>query len=392
MLMFKFFMVFSLFTIIPSVFLYFRLKVKDSDIKWFKNYFWITPSLVVAGLFYLIFLTGEQFVNDHLTTIGWLVMLYIALITPRLILTIVFLIGWPFKYLYKGLTKPLLIIGAILSFIIECSIFYGVYIGRFQYEVRNFTYESARLPKSFDGYRIAQISDLHIDSWHNNPKALEKFIDLVNKQKADLIVFTGDLVSRRTNELDGFDAILAKLNAPDGVLSILGNHDYGIYYRNWKNKEEELQSFQELLDRQAKMGWQLLNNSHIFLHQGNDSIAIIGVENEGEPPFSNHGDLDKAMIGTEDSFQVLLSHNPSHWRRGVLPNTQIDLMLAGHTHAMQLEIFNLSPAAWVYKEWKGAYYHGDQALYVNVGAGSVGIPFRLGALPEITVITLKHKN
>lgn len=321
-----------------------------------------------------------------------MVMFYIALVTPRLILSILMLIGLPFKLLYKGLTRPLLIIAAILSFIIECSIFYGVYVGRYNYEVTNFTYESNKLPKSFDGYRIAQISDIHIDSWGNNPKALEQFVELVNQQKTDLIVFTGDLISRRTSELDGFDDILAKLKATDGVLSILGNHDYGVYYRSWNSKEEEEQSFHELLDRQEKMGWTLLNNSNQYIIKGKDSIAIVGVENQGEPPFSNHGDLKKAKEGTDNYFQILLSHNPSHWRREVLPHSNIDLMLAGHTHAMQLQVFNHSAASWVYPEWRGAYYHGDRALYVNVGAGEVGIPFRLGAWPEITVITLKHKN
>ena len=392
MLMLKFFLVFSLFAIIPSIFLYFRLNVRKSTIKWFKNYFWIPTIIIVLGLLYLTFISSDKFINNNLTSLGWMVMFYIALVTPRLILSILLLIGLPFKFIYKVLTKPLLITAAILSFIIECSIFYGVYVGRYNYEVTDFTYESNRLPQSFDGYRIAQISDIHIDSWMNNPKALEQFVELVNQQKADLIVFTGDLISRRTSELDGFDAILAKLKASDGVLSILGNHDYGIYYRNWKDKEEEEQSFQELLDRQRDMGWTLLNNENLFIAKGNDSIAILGVENQGEPPFSNHGDLQKAKEGTDNYFQLLLSHNPTHWRREVLPQSNVDLMLAGHRHAMQLQVFNRSAAAWVYPEWRGAYYHGDRALYVNVGAGEVGIPFRLGAWPEITIITLKHKS
>lgn len=392
MLMFKFFLAFSLFALLPSIFLYFRLNIRKSTIKWLKNYFWIPPILIVLGLFYLTFISSHKFINDNLTSLGWLIMFYIALVTPRLILSILMLIGLPFKLLYKGLTRPLLITGAILSFIIECSIFYGVYVGRYKYEVTNFTYESNRVPQSFDGYRIAQISDIHIDSWTNNQKELERFVELVNKQNPDLIVFTGDLVSRRTSELDGFDPILAKLKAKDGVFSILGNHDYGEYYRSWSSKVEEEKSFQDLLDRQRKMGWTLLNNANEFIVKGNDTIAIIGVENVGELPFSNHGDLQKAKEGTDKYFQVLLSHNPSHWRREVLTHSNIDLMLAGHTHAMQLQLFNRSAASWVYPEWRGAYYHGDRVLFVNIGAGEVGIPFRLGAWPEITMITLKHKK
>ena len=136
------------------------------------------------------------------------------------------------------------------------------------------------------------------------------------------------------------------------------------------------------------MGWKLLNNEHVILHQGNDSIALIGVENEGEPPFSQHGDLTKAMQGTEGMFQLLLSHNPTHWRREVLPQSPIDLMLAGHTHAMQMALGHHSPSSFVYPEWSGMYSEEGRNLYVNVGLGFVGLPFRFGAWPEITVITL----
>lgn len=212
-------------------------------------------------------------------------------------------------------------------------------------------------------------------------------VDLVNAQKPDLIVFTGDLVNNRAAELDGFEEILSQLHATDGVYSILGNHDYGPYYR-WKSKREQVNNLNDLKKRQADMGWILLNNEHTLLHRGNDSIALIGVENEGEPPFSQHGDLPKAQAGTNGLFKLLLSHNPTHWRREVLPQSDIDLMLAGHTHAMQLAIGHHSPASWIYPEWGGMYMEDNRGLYVNVGMGFVGLPFRFGAWPEITVITL----
>lgn len=391
MLLFKIFAIFCLFALLPSLLIYFRLNIKGSSSKFLKRYFWGLPIFIVLGLFYISFISPKTFVNDHQIG-GWMIIGYLALITPRLLLSIVLLISWPFKFFYKGLTRPLLIVTAILSLIIESCMFYGVFVGRYKFEVKEFTYESAQLPQAFDNYRIAQISDIHIDSWKDNKGALERFVKLVNDQKPDLIVFTGDLVSGRTNELDGFDETLAKLHAKDGVYSILGNHDYGDYYRSWSSPQEAELSFQDLLDRQAKMGWILLNNEHTFLHRQNDSIALIGVENVGEPPFSNYGDLPKAMQGTEDNFQLLLSHNPSHWKREVLPKTEIDLMLAGHTHAMQLELFRRSPAAWAYDEWQGGYSHGNQTLYVNIGAGEVGIPLRFGAWPEVTIITLKHKS
>ena len=212
-------------------------------------------------------------------------------------------------------------------------------------------------------------------------------VDLVNAQKPDLIVFTGDLVNNRAAELDGFEEILSQLHATDGVYSILGNHDYGPYYR-WKSKRDQVNNLNDLKKRQADMGWILLNNEHTLLHRGNDSIALIGVENEGEPPFSQHGDLTKAQAGTNGLFKLLLSHNPTHWRCEVLPQSDIDLMLAGHTHAMQLAIGHHSPASWIYPEWGGMYMEDNRGLYVNVGMGFVGLPFRFGAWPEITVITL----
>ena len=228
---------------------------------------------------------------------------------------------------------------------------------------------------------------MHIGSWEGNARALQRMVDLVNAQHPDLIVFTGDLVNNQAKELDGFQQILSGLRAKNGVYSILGNHDYGPYHK-WESQRAQVENLADLKKREAEMGWKLLNNEHVILHQGNDSIALIGVENEGEPPFSQHGDLPKAMQGTEGMFQLLLSHNPTHWRREVLPQSQIDLMLAGHTHAMQMALGHHSPSSFVYPEWSGMYSEEGRNLYVNVGLGFVGLPFRFGAWPEITVITL----
>lgn len=268
-------------------------------------------------------------------------------------------------------------------------ILYGSSVGRSRFEVKETTYSSSRLPQTFDGYRIVQLSDIHIGSWIGNASAIERMVELVNAQQPDLIVFTGDLVNHRAVELDEFQEILARLKAKDGVYSILGNHDYGPYFR-WKSKQEQDENLIDLKQRQAAMGWKLLNNSHTFLVQGNDSIALIGVENEGEPPFSQHGDLTGAKAGTEGMFQILLSHNPTHWRREVLPESDVDLMLAGHTHAMQLQFGDYSPSVYIYPEWSGMYLEGTRGLYVNVGIGYVGLPFRFGAWPEITVLTLRR--
>ena len=389
MLMLKIFITFTLIALIPSVFIYFRLNVRQAS-KLLRRYYWIPTIFIVLGLCYLVFLASAKFVNSREVEMGWLVILYFILVTPRLILSIVLFITLPFKPFYKGLTRPLIIVSMVLAVFVESILFYGVFIGRNQFEVKEFVFESPHIPPAFDGYRLAQLSDLHMGSWKGNKRALKRMVRITNEQNTDLIVFTGDLVNHRAIELEGFESILSQLTAPDGVYSILGNHDYGSYYQFWENKSEMTANFIDLLNRQEQMGWKLLNNEHTILHRGNDSIALIGVENEGEPPFSQHGDLPKAMKGTGDLFQILLSHNPTHWEREVLSESTIDLMLAGHTHAMQFQLFGYSPSSIQYKQWSGAYQLGSRALYVNIGAGVVGIPFRFGAWPEITVITLKR--
>ena len=252
-------------------------------------------------------------------------------------------------------------------------------------------YHSTNLPKGFDGYRILQLSDIHIGSWQGNPEAIRQLVNLVNEQKADLIVFTGDLVNQQSHELDSFKEILSQLHAPGGVYSVLGNHDYGTYYR-WHSRKEEVANLEYLIEQQKDMGWKILNNEHTIIHHKGDSIALIGVENDGEPPFSQFADFPKAIQGTEGMFRILLSHNPTHWRREVLPDSDIELTLSGHTHAMQMEMLGHSLASLIYPEWSGMYYEGKRALYVNVGIGYVGLPFRFGAWPEITIIKLVCEN
>lgn len=392
MLLITIFFLFSFIAIVPSLLLYFILKIwkRGAFLKW---YFWTPTLLIVTGLSCLTFLVNKQFINAYETQLGWVVILYFILVIPRIIYLFVLLVTSPFRLFKRRIGKPIFYVALSLTLFSEFIIIYGVLAGRNNFEVKQFTYESEILPRAFDGYKIAQLSDIHIGSWIGNSEALEELIYKTNELNADLIVFTGDLVNHRTKELKGFESILSKLKAKDGVYSILGNHDYGTYYRYWKDKAALEDNLKELLLRQKKMGWKMLNNEHVFIKKGNDSIALIGVENDGEPPFSQYADLKKATKGTEGLFQILLSHNPTHWRREVLPESDIELMLAGHTHAMQLKLFGFSPAKFRYKEWGGAYYqkNSNRCLYVNIGAGAVGIPFRFGAWPEITLITLKRK-
>ncbi|UVP32962.1 metallophosphoesterase [Bacteroides faecis] len=378
-----------IFLILPDIYLYLRFIVHLTARRWLKILYWLPTFLLSTGLLYLVYFSNNAFAERHTQDIGWFSIFFFLFTAPKLLLFLCTVIGIPFHKWLRWPRTPFICTGLTLAVVSIVMIIYGSFIGRTQFDVKEVTYSSSKLPSSFDGYRIVQLSDIHIGSWQGNASAIQNLVNLVNEQHPDLIVFTGDLVNHRAIELNDFQHILAGLKAKDGVYSILGNHDYGPYFR-WKNKQEQDDNLSDLQQRQAAMGWKLLNNSHTILIQGNDSIALIGVENEGEPPFSQYADLPKAMQGTEGMFQILLSHNPTHWRREVLPESDIDLMLAGHTHAMQLKLGNYSPSSYIYPEWSGMYPEGTRGLYVNVGIGYVGLPFRFGAWPEITVLTLRR--
>lgn len=355
-----------------------------------KIAYWLPSALLLVGLIYMAFFASDTFFSRHMQGIGWYAIAFFLFAVPKLNMVFCSLLGLPFNYLLHWPKAPFVYAGFLLAAINTGIILYGSFVGKTRFEVKEVAFQSPRLPEAFDGYRIVQLSDIHIGSWKGNERALQRMIDIVNEQHPDLIVFTGDLVNNLTTELNGFEKILSGLQAKDGIYSILGNHDYGAYHR-WNSPREQATNLSELKKRQADMGWKLLNNEHALLYHGGDSIALIGVENEGEPPFSQHGDLPKAIRGTEGMFQLLLSHNPTHWRREVLPQSEVDLMLAGHTHAMQMALGRYSPSSFVYPEWGGMYTaEKGRGLYVNVGLGFVGIPFRFGAWPEITVLTLER--
>lgn len=289
-----------------------------------------------------------------------------------------------------GLKIPHAAISALPALAMLGYILFGAIKGKENFKVKEVTFTSANLPEVFDGYRVMQLSDIHSGSWKGNPEALKKAIDLCNKQNADLALFTGDLVNSRSDELLEFTEIFSELKAKDGVYSVLGNHDYGTYVK-WNSEADRIANIDSLIARENRMGWRMLNNSHTIIRRGNDSIAVIGVENSGRPPFPDYARLKEASAGTEGMFQILMSHDPTHWRRQVLPESDIELTLSGHTHDMQITFFGLSVSSFIYPEHNGMYMEGDRGLYVNIGLGHVLFPMRLGAWPEITVITLKKK-
>lgn len=287
--------------------------------------------------------------------------------------------------------------GAVVSIFIFASLWWGALVTRNQIEVKNVDIEIDCLPEVFDGFTIAQFSDLHTGSFGSDTSFCNKLVEKINSLGADAIVFTGDIVNRRSDELLPFTESLSRLHAHAGVFSILGNHDYGDYY-DWPDSISKKEDLELLIDLQKNMGWRLLLNETVMLHAGGDSLALIGVENVGDPPFHSYGDLDAAYPGelSDPICKILLSHNPAHWTSDIAgaPDKNIALTLSGHTHAMQIELCGLSPAVFRYPTWGGTYDDGDDKhlLYVNIGSGEVGIPARIGATPEVTLFTLHKKQ
>jgi len=274
------------------------------------------------------------------------------------------------------------------------ALLYGMFRGKYQYQVLTYTLTFDDLPEAFDGYTIAHISDIHCGSFDDDEKVAYG-ISLVNEQNADLILFTGDLVNNRADELDRWQGVLGNLTAPDGVYSVLGNHDYGDYVP-WASAEEKAANLNDLKGRQAKMGWQLLLNEHITIKRDDQELKLIGVENWGKGGFKKSGDFQAATLGIDtESFKILMSHDPSHWEHQIKDHPlKVHLTLSGHTHGMQFGVdipglIKWSPVQYRYPFWAGIYKRNNKFLNVNRGFGFIGYPGRVGIKPEVSVIQLK---
>ncbi|MDE5877657.1 MAG: metallophosphoesterase [Muribaculaceae bacterium] len=381
-----------------------------NDIRYFtrKGSRWprvYTVSAVMCWIFLIVTVSlPRRSENDDILTVMWMLYSYLTVYAAKLVYVICALIG---RILSVGKPRRFasgLWVGVPLGILTFVCMWWGVLVTRRQIEVNNVNVYSPKLPYAFEDYRIAQISDIHVGTWGNDTTFISQLVDAVNAQQADLIVFTGDIVNRRTEELRPFLDVLSRLHAKDGVLSILGNHDYGDYV-DWHNEEDHVANNHQLWEWEREMGWTLLNNDYVLLRRNDECIAIIGVENWGEPPFHTYGDLDKAYPApgdstaslTDERYKLLLSHNPEHWNRIVSKDTNVDLTLAGHTHAMQFMLrfgnWKWSPSQYRYEQWGGLYERLNKngepvSLYVNIGSGEVAMPFRIGATPEITVLTL----
>jgi uncharacterized protein len=272
------------------------------------------------------------------------------------------------------------------------TLIYG-FSNKYNYQMRRIKLAFENLPPSFRGMKIVQISDIHSGSF-TNKEAVEKGVEKIVKEQADLILFTGDLVNDRAVEMADYMDVFNRLKAPMGIYSTLGNHDYGDY-ATWESPEAKKANLEHLKQIHGQLGWRLLMNEHVVLEKNGEQIALIGIENwSAKARFPKHGKMNLAYPGSEKyPFKILMSHDPSHWDAEVRPKyPDIDLTLSGHTHGMQFGIeipgFKWSPVQYVYKQWAGLYEEAKQKLYVNRGYGFIGYPGRVGILPEITVIEL----
>jgi len=275
------------------------------------------------------------------------------------------------------------------------AMLWGMVKGKTDYTVRRVVLRYPNLPASFEGFKILQISDLHTGSFNGNTEPMERAVALINDQKADLIVMTGDLVNNIATEVEPHIPALAGIVSELPIFSILGNHDYGDYVQ-WPSPEAKRANLQRLAQNHAKMGWKLLLDESHTIRRGADELAVLGVQNwSSHPQFPKHGKLAQTHAASGNApFKLLLSHDPSHWEAQVLDYKDIDLTLSGHTHGMQfginLPFFKWSPVKYSYPQWAGIYEKGHQKLYVNVGLGYLGVPMRAGFLPEITVLELRR--
>jgi len=347
---------------------------------------WIPTFLLLLAEF------GLQLGKYHKASVRVLFTMVIFSVFPKVVFILTdFLLPW-----WAALVAALAVMSGFL---------YGFTHGWKKLVVKQVTYSSPDLPPYFDGYKILHFSDFHLGTFPRGTDFVEKVVDVANGEDAEMMVFTGDLVNNSADEVIPYLDTLKQLHAPDGIYSVWGNHDYCEYDNNHsigalKRNRKKLFAYQE------QLGWKQLMNEHITISHGLASIEIIGVENAGNPPFSNRANLRKAMKGidecakgrTGDSrlvvatvpFKILLTHDPHHWRKEAL-KAKIQLTLSGHTHAGQIRLGKLTPARMAFKEWGGIYRQGSQMLCVSAGLGG-SFPFRLGAWPEMTVITLKRKN
>lgn len=367
--------------------LYFDLTFWRRKRWWIRLSLWLFPLAVVGVTVDLA--DSPYYFPDKIWKFHYYVDMLAVLVVPMALLALCSLVGRLLKRPRAGR-----VMGWCLALLVALSWVYGSTIGFGKLEVKRVEFSSPDLPRAFNGYKIVQFSDAHLGTFAlGRQELLIRAIDSINAQHADLVVFTGDMQNKVPSEVEEFVPVLSKIKVKDGIYSVLGNHDYPIYM-NTDDDIEIKSSLGRAESAQYKMGWNLLVNDCRRIRRDSASIVIAGMENDGTPGsrFPQLGNINEALLGVDRSeFVVMLEHDPTSWRRKILPHSHVQLTLSGHTHGGQLSLFGWSPASLKYKEYCGMYRAGNRALYVTKGLGAL-IPFRLGASGEIVVITLKTSD
>lgn len=375
-----------LVTLLPDIYMYRRYVKRRLGNVWARMAWWL-PTLLITVSTIGVSLTRD-FAPHNLTLFNTYLFITALVVLPKLTFVLCSLAGRLARRVLKLRRNWGNYVGLVLVLAELYILFHGTMVGTDRLNVRQVTIEFDDLPTAFDGYRIAQFTDVHLGSMKD--ELMLRAVTAIDDMRPDLIVFTGDIQNMRPEELPRFAQTLKRLKAKDGVMSVLGNHDYSRYVN--VSPEEALRNERMTRDFETSVGWQLLLNDNRIVRRGADSIVIAGGENDGRPPFPAKADLKKAMRGIHaKSFVVMLQHDPSAWRRHILPLTNAQLTLSGHTHGGQISLFGLRPTELVGKEDDGLYVEGKRKLFVSTGLGGF-VPFRFYMNPEVVEITLKKTN
>ncbi|MGN0281751.1 MAG: metallophosphoesterase [Prevotella sp.] len=360
----------------------------------------LLPSVVMIA--YSIWLLAQtSFAPRDVSVLNVYLFLLAMIVIPKIVYVLCSFLGHLTSRLVRRFVKrktkhPAQNYGNIVGLCLVAIIWFiaveGTTVGFRSVKVRHVVFSSPTLPASFDGYKILHFSDAHVGTYGiARQDILREFIDSINAQDVDAIMFTGDLQNREPMEIYPHIELLASLKSRDGVFSVLGNHDYSNYIDADASTKKANERETMRLERQ--MGWELLVNEHATIYRDSDSIVVAGMENDGDGKrFPRLGDIESTMKGvSQEAWVVMLQHDPSCWRRTILPESDAQLTLSGHTHAMQFAFFGWSPASLVYDEWGGMFYDGNRALNVSTGMGGF-IPFRFGVPGEIVVIELRREK
>ena len=383
----------------------FKTVAKESQ--WAGRLYWGSSVFVYVAIFYAFFKMAGN--TDSFYPGFWVFGITLMVYTPKMILCGFLLIEDVYRLLatlynrvaggeevltYMPTRRKFISQLAIsLAAIPFAGILYGMWRGKYNFQVNKINLDVPNLPNAFNGFKILQFSDFHAGSF-TDENEVRSALALIQEQNADVIVFTGDMVNNKAKEFEPYVEMISELHAPFGKYSILGNHDYGDYVP-WESPVHKENNLEQLKEMEHEAGFRLLLNEHVVFEEGGQHLALMGVENYGAPPFPQKGDLAEASRGLRAEIpRILLTHDPSHFDLEVKNSEQpIFLTLSGHTHGMQFGVeipgwLKWSPVKWRYPKWAGLYEENGKYLYVNKGLGFIGYPGRVGMWPEITVIEL----